>query len=373
VRRRTRWLAAGLLLLPLVACSEDATPGPEATSTSSAPSGGGSAPSSSTPGGSAPSDPTPGSPTPSATGPSRKPGKPQAAALPRVGSPFSLPALMREKFRGSPIRQVRVQAQTDAYTRSEVTYRGGDVTVSGVLLRPRGRGPFPGIVLNHGYIEPSIYVTGQGLAREQDYLARHGFVVLHTDYRGHAASDPAGPLERETRLGYTRDTINAVLALEKEPYVDPGRMAMLGRSMGGGVTLNALVAQPGLVDAAVVYASVSSRFLDNLRHFTIPGRPEAAQALFDRFGTPRQEPAFYRQLSSRTYFDRITEPVLMHHGTNDESCPFPWARTTARLLKAAGVRSRLDVYPGEMHSFIPRWQDSIERTVRFLREQFRAR
>ena len=45
-------------------------------------------------------------------------------------------------------------------------------------------------MLNHGYIEPSIYVTGQGLAREQDALARAGFVVLHTDYRGHAASDP---------------------------------------------------------------------------------------------------------------------------------------------------------------------------------------
>jgi dipeptidyl aminopeptidase/acylaminoacyl peptidase len=369
VRRGTRWLAAGLLLLPLVACSADTSSGPEAAS-SSAPSE--SEPAPSTPSEPTPSDPTPADPTPSAAE-SPKPGQQQAAPLPRAGSPFSLPALMREKFRGSRIRQVRVQAQTDAYTRSEVTYRSGDVTVSGVLLRPRGRGPFPGIVLNHGYIEPSIYVTGQGLAREQDYLARHGFAVLHTDYRGHAASDPATPLERETRLGYTRDTINAVLALEKEPYVDPDRMAMLGRSMGGGVTLNALVARPGLVDAAVVYASVSSRFLDNLRHFTIPGRPEAAQALFDRFGTPQQEPAFYRQLSSRTYFDRITEPVLMHHGTNDESCPFPWARTTARLLKEAGVRSRLDVYPGEMHSFIPRWQDSIERTVRFIREQFQRR
>jgi dipeptidyl aminopeptidase/acylaminoacyl peptidase len=364
VRRRTRWLAAGILLLPLVACSEDRAPAPEAASSSSAPAADDPAPSD------AASDTAPSEPTPS--DPSPKRDKPEAA-LPRVGSPFSLPALMREKFRGSRIRQVRVQAQTDAYTRSEVTYRSGDLTVSGVLLRPRGRGPFPGIVLNHGYIEPSVYVTGQGLAREQDYLARHGFAVLHTDYRGHAASDPATPLERETRLGYTRDTINAVLALEKEPYVDPDRMAMLGRSMGGGVTLNALVTRPGLVDAAVVYASVSSRFLDNLRHFTIPGRPEAAQALFDRFGTPQQEPAFYRQLSSRTYFDRITEPVLMHHGTRDESCPFPWARTTARLLKQAGVGTRLEVYPGEMHSFIPRWQDSIERTVRFIREQFRHR
>ena len=46
-------------------------------------------------------------------------------------------------------------------------------------------------------------------------------MVLHTDYRGHAASDPASQRIRETRLGYTRDTINAVQAVKKEPYVDP--------------------------------------------------------------------------------------------------------------------------------------------------------
>ena len=165
-----------------------------------------------------------------------------------------------------------------------------------------------------------------------------------------------------------------MLALEQEPYVDPDRMAMLGRSMGGGVTLNALVAQPGLVDAAVVYASVSSRYLDNLRHFTDPRPARGGRRRSSTGSAPRsEEPAFYRELSSRTYFDRITEPVLMHHGTADESCPFPWARTTQRLLREARrARTGSWSYPGEMHSFVPRWQDSIETTVRFLREQFRA-
>ncbi len=184
-----------------------------------------------------------------------------------------------------------MELETDAYTRSRVTYRSGDLTISGVLLRPHGPGPFPGIVLNHGYIEPPVYATGQGLAREQDWLARQGFAVLHTDYRGHYTSDPpVGPFDRETRLGYTRDAINAVLALEREPYVDPDRMAMLGRSMGGGITLNALVAYPGLVDAAVIYASVSSSFPENLEHFTEPNRPEELQQFYAHFGTPAGQP-----------------------------------------------------------------------------------
>jgi len=319
------------------------------------------------------SDPATSSPsaTPTEEPAPEEPAEPEET-LPPVNHRVSLPALMRKDLGPTRIVRQGLLGTADAYTRHAVTYRSGDVTVSGVLIVPTGKGPFPGIVLNHGYIEPSIYVTGQGLAREQDWLAREGFVVLHTDYRGHASSDPAAPLDRESRLGYAEDAINAVRALRKEPYVDADQMAMLGRSMGGGVTLDALVARPGLVDAAVVYASVSSRFLDNLNHFTVPNRPEAAQAMFDRFGTPQESPQFYRDLSPRTFFDRITEPVLMHHGTDDESCPFRWAPTTHRLLRKAGVDAQLEVYQGEMHSFVPRWQDSIERTVRSRRSQLDA-
>jgi dipeptidyl aminopeptidase/acylaminoacyl peptidase len=119
----------------------------------------------------------------------------------------------------------------------------------------------------------------------------------------------------------------------------------------------------------VVYASVSSRYLDNLRHFTEPNRPDAVRGLYDRFGTPQEQPEFYRGLSSRTYFDRITEPLLIHHGTADGTCPPPWSRTTQRLLERAGARSRLVEYAGEDHAFYARWQESIELTVRFLRRQ----
>jgi len=295
--------------------------------------------------------------------------EPAEQALPPVPAQPSLPTLMREDFRASRIHYGRVVQETADYTRSEVTYLSSGVTVSGILLRPRGPGPFPGVVLNHGYINPEVYVTGQGLAREQDWLARAGFAVLHTDYRGHAGSDPAGRLTRETRLGYTRDAINAVLALEREPWVDPEAMAMLGRSMGGGITMNALVVRPDLVEAAVIYASVSSSYLENLRHFTVPSRPDAVAAIYDELGTPAQAPEVYAGLSPRSYFDRIRDPVLLHHGSADEICPFLWARETQRLMQRAGADSRLEVYDGELHAFIPQWELSIRRTVRFLRRQ----
>ncbi len=279
---------------------------------------------------------------------------------------------MRERPSGGRPRITATELETDAYTRHQVVYRSGDVDVSGVLLVPQGRGPFPAVVLNHGYIDPAYYVTGQGLAREQDALARAGYVVLHTDYRGHAASDPVYPRERETRMAYTRDAINAVPALRKLPYVDDDRLAMLGRSMGGGVTMNALVAHPGLVDAAVLYASVSSRAIENVRHFTEASRPEAAQALYDEFGTPQQEPAFWRGISARSYFGRITEPVLSHHGRVDATCPPIWATQTQAAMREAGVDSELAWYPGEDHAFYALWQQSMDRTIRFLDRELRT-
>ncbi len=346
-------MAAGALVLALSAC---ATQDPEARP----------APTPST------VDPSPtkrSSPTPPTPAPTRGSDGPAADPLPPVLDRVSLAALMRTDFGSARIATRRLVLTNDAYTRHEVTYDSGGLTVSGVLLRPRGKGPFPAVVLNHGYIDPAVYRTGQGLSREQDHLARAGFVVLHTDYRGHAGSDPASRRSRFSRLGYTRDAINAVEAVKAEGYVDPDRVAMLGRSMGGAVTMNALVVRPGLVRAAVLFAPVSSDFLDNFNRWTVAERPEQAAATYRRHGTPEQAPGFYRGLSARTFFDRVSEPVLIHHGTADDSCPVAWSRTTQRLLQRAGVDSRLEIYRGEQHAFGPQWPLSMERTVRFLRRE----
>ncbi|WP_436731527.1 hypothetical protein [Streptomyces sp. URMC 128] len=56
---------------------------------------------------------------------------------------------------------------------------------------PEGKGPFPALVPAHRYIDPVVYVSGQVMPREQDRLARSGYVVLHTGYRNHARSDDA--------------------------------------------------------------------------------------------------------------------------------------------------------------------------------------
>lgn len=286
--------------------------------------------------------------------------------------PVSLPALMERDLHGGDLEIGDVLDEAGAYTRYSVTYRSGELTVSGIMNVPDGTGPFPVLVLAHGYIDPAIYTTGRGLAREQDYLARQGYAVLHTDYRNHAQSDDDPENEARLRLGYTEDVINAVLAVRESylPYLDGDRVGLLGRSMGGGVTLNTLAVRPGLVDAAVIYASVSSDAVDNFERWTRsdPDASELTEEIIDAYGAPEDAPEFWRNVSPVNFFDRITEPILIHHGTADDTCPIEWAYATRDALDEAGKDVTLEVYEGEQHAFDPQWQDSIELTAAFFDE-----
>jgi dipeptidyl aminopeptidase/acylaminoacyl peptidase len=310
---------------------------------------------------------------PSASTPSRAAApsaSPSATRTPRP-DPVSLPALIVKQYDGRALALRRTIARTDGYTSYSATYRSNGLRVSAKLDVPTGRGPFPAVVLAHGYIDPAVYVNGQGMRREQDWLARAGYVVLHTDYRNHAYSDVAPEAERHLRLGYTTDVVNAVHALRRTTKVpvDDDRIGLVGRSMGGGVVYNVLVAQPGLVDAAVVYAPVSSRTWDNFDRWirADPGRSELSDYILRRYGDPAGSPRFWREVSPRTYVDRITEPVLIQHGTADESCPIRWSRETLAAMRRAGVDATMLTYPGEPHAFIADWPLSMRRTTAFLR------
>lgn len=281
--------------------------------------------------------------------------------------PHSLPALFDGAATGGDLRREALITQNDEYTSHRVSYRSGDLRISGVLNVPRGKGPFPAVVLAHGHIDPEVYVNGQGMNRELDYLAREGFVVLHTDYRGHAESDDVDEVEHELRLGYVRDAIAAVRALKPVARVDAERVSLAGRSMGGGVTFGALVAEPDLVDAAVVWASVSTKFEDNFRRWALPERPDRANQFMERFGAPDENPTFWRGLSPRYYVDRIGASVMMHHGRLDESCPYRWATATHQALQKADVDVTFHTYENEGHTFYPEWELSMRRTVDFLR------
>jgi dipeptidyl aminopeptidase/acylaminoacyl peptidase len=285
----------------------------------------------------------------------------------------SLAALMQERSDGSDFRVGRTTARTSDYTAHEIRYRGDGLTLSGTMHVPRGDGPFPVVVLNHGYIDPEVYTSGRGFERSQPYLARNGFAAVHIDYRNHAASDRDPSNDVRMRLGYIEDAINAVRAIERSnlAYLDGERIGMLGRSMGGGVTYGALVVDPGIVDAAVVFASVSTDTVDNFNKWIRP-REELAGRILERYGTPAAAPEFWDGVSPRSHLDRIEAPMLVHHGTADDTCPIGWTEETVDALRAADVDVTYHRYRGEGHQLYADYDLSMRRTVSFLRQHLNA-
>jgi dipeptidyl aminopeptidase/acylaminoacyl peptidase len=286
-----------------------------------------------------------------------------------AADPASIASLIDHRYDGRDLRLGRERGSTSAYRQYFATYRGDGLTISGRINIPRGPGPFPAVVLAHGYVDPGQYSNGETMLRERDYLARQGYVTLHIDYRNHAQSSKDPDNDANLRTGYAIDAINAALALKAYPAVDRERVALIGRSMGGGVVFSALVAKPGVFRAAVAYAPVSSDSIDNFNRWVRrdSSRGGAARAVLARLGTPEAQPARWAATSPRTYFGRITEPLLIHHGTADEDCPLEWSRESVAALRAEGKQVDLSTYPGGRHTLTsPQWDTSIRRTAAFL-------
>ena len=82
-----------------------------------------------------------------------------------------------------------------------------------------------------------------------------------------------------------------------------------------------------------------------------------------------RHPNAWAKASPRTYFGRITVPVLIHQGTADLSCPIGWAQASVDALKAAGKSVEYFTYPGQPHVFTTGpWTTSIQRSIAFLQK-----
>jgi len=175
------------------------------------------------------------------------------------------------------------------------TLDGTRVDLQGILLKPRGKGPFPAVVLSHG-----AGGNAQSYGRRLGAVMRTwGLVCIATNYThagGVRLGTPGTRMDQGASAANVFRAHAAVVVLARLGYVDSGRIAAHGHSMGAFVTTAFVAAYPR--DVRVASHTAGGVLLPGL----IPVK-----------GVPAPSVAEAR---------RISTPYQWHHGLQDFAVPF---------------------------------------------------
>jgi dienelactone hydrolase len=260
------------------------------------------------------------------------------------------------------------------------------------VRRPDGPGPFPVVVILHGFkgfkdwgmFPPTARrLAERGLASVAMNASRNGVEDRPeelTDLDAFARNTPG----RE--LGDVATVTEAIAAGELGAELDPERLGLLGHSRGGGVAVLAAAADPR-IRCLVTWASIA-RFLRHtdraVAEWRRTGRLEVPNARtgqrmwLDRSVLEDLE-------ANRDRYDleaaagRLAVPYLAVHGERDEAVE---PGDSARLIERAGsAEKRLHVIPRTGHTFgaahpwnggSPAWEEAVRETGDWFARWLRA-
>ncbi len=298
----------------------------------------------------------------------------EARAGPDGIHPLTIDYLRRQSYPGSALIVEERLAPGVNYTRSVVSYRSEGLKINALLTVPVGSPPpsgWPVVVFNHGYIPPTVYQPDERYMEYVDAFARAGYIVLRPDYRGHGASE-GEPRGAYGDPGYTIDVLNAVASIKQYPAADPNRIGMWGHSMGGYITLRAMVAS-GDIKAGVVWAGVVASYADLLSLWAdfaginISQQAREWQAvLVERYGTPATNPDVWRAISANSFLTDLSGPVQIHHGLADQVVPKHFSDLLYQEILVAGQVAEYHAYPGDDHNIARNFQTAMARSVAFM-------
>ncbi len=287
---------------------------------------------------------------------------PAAAQIVPDTSAITIAALRARSYGAGELRIERKMAETDAFTRSLISFDSDGLKQYGFVNVPKGAGPFPVVLVLHGYVTPGRYSTPLGYTtRYADALARAGFLVVHPDYRAHGPSEGDESENNLFRSGYAIDVLNLIEHVKRLPGADPKRIGLFGHSMGGGISLRVLTISKD-VKASVLYGSMNADEVKN---------GDQIRDVFQRVkripedAVPRERLA---EISPASYLSDITAAISIQHGELDTQVPLQWSRDLYAELTRLGKRVELHTYPRQGHSLQGRALTlMMERVVAFYR------
>ncbi|GLW25876.1 peptidase S9 [Microbispora amethystogenes] len=216
--------------------------------------------------------------------------------------------------------------------------------LSGWLYRPPAAvGPAPYAVFLHGGPEDQERPTFNPLYQS---LLAAGIGVLAPNVRGSAGFGRAFREADDHALRFRAidDVADCAAFLVRAGLADAARLACLGWSYGGYLTLAALVTYPGLFRAGVDVCGMA-----DFATFYERTEPWIAAAAVSEYGHPEADRDLLHALSPLHAFDRLATPLLVVHGARDTNVPVYEAEQVVRAARAAGVPCEVLLFEDEGH------------------------
>jgi carboxymethylenebutenolidase len=215
-----------------------------------------------------------------------------------------------------------------AIVEAEETFKARGKEVAVDVFAPGAPGKYPAVVVVHGHGG-----VGDGLRSPSHTLARRlagaGYVALVPHYFGRLKPDPKDGRKNARSFAVWSQTVRDTVGYAaRRPDVEPGRIGLVGSSLGSWVSLSAAA------------------------------RDRRVGAVVENYGgMPVWEDLDPARLP----------PVLILHGDADRNVPVSEAYRLERVLLEAGVPHEVHIYPGAGHGFRgPDSEDALTRTLAFL-------
>ncbi len=248
---------------------------------------------------------------------------------------------------------------------SSITYASDGLKVKGYLAVPKVGEHLPCVIWNRDGNRAFRAITNLEAVSVLGALARRGYVVVASQYRG----SPGSEGRDELGGGDVNDVLNLLPLLESIPRADPGRVGMVGLSRGGMMTYLAL-SRTTRIAAAIVAPGISDLFewLEKRRDME-----SAFETLIPDFREKRDEALAAR--SAIRWPEKLAPqtPILILAGARDWSVSPQQSLDLAGALLARHHPFRLVVLEGAGHDFRERKEEADREIAGWLDRYVRDR